>query len=126
MSVTVPFNKETVKADEKNKTQDQGRSVWQDLLITLLPLPMEIPSTSFTLHVLAVIIAQTRLISLQPLILRPSPEHHLLAEEIQLADADSAVIATAAREPVLGPEEPGAEGEDGDDAEGDGGVVEGG
>ena len=49
---------------------------------------------------------------------------HLLPQEVELADADAAVMPAPAREPFPGPEGPGAKGEDADDPDGHGGVVE--
>ena len=52
------------------------------------------------------------------------PIHHFLAQEIQLPDADAAMMPTPTREPMSRPQVPGAEGESGHDGQGHGGVVE--
>ena len=51
--------------------------------------------------------------------------HHLLAQEIQLPDADPAMMPTPPREPASGPQEPRAEGEETNHRHGHGRVVEG-
>lgn len=70
------------------------------------------------------------LVALQPLMAvrvdRVGSIDHLLAQEIQLPNADSAVVTTTAREPMSSPQEPRPEGEKTHDAERDGSVVEGG
>lgn len=50
--------------------------------------------------------------------------HHLLTEEIELADADAAVISTATREPMACPKEPGAEGAEANDSQSDWRIIE--
>ena len=49
---------------------------------------------------------------------------HFLAQEIQLADANPAMMPTPAREPASSPQKPRAEREDGHDGQSDGGVIQ--
>ncbi len=56
--------------------------------------------------------------------MRSIHQHHPLAQEIQGADTNPTMIATPAREPFPGPQEPTAKREIPDDAHGDGRVVE--
>ena len=49
---------------------------------------------------------------------------HFLAQKVQLADTDAAMMSTSAREPMLSPKDPTTKREEGDDAKCDRSIVE--